>query len=556
MARTTTGIDVGLRSARALQGQWKGGTFHVSDVAISSVQADAPGEGWSDFELDFKPANARVGLTGRDVNIRYTRVPRVPEWQLRNLMRFEVAEIGDQSGSGLSSDFNLLPELPEVEGEDIVLLAMARESLLEKHVDGIEAAGGKLDSFSPNAIALYNAWLRYGVLQDETVLVADIGHDNVDVVIVRGPDLVFARNLQGGSRLFEEAIAQRFQTSPAKAEELKIDMATLRPGASYADSNQEKASRSILGAAGQMLSLLQSTLLFCKSQLKIPGLKIERVMLCGGGAALDGLPEYLTNGMNVPVEIFDPFRVVQTESLPEEKRELIEEYKLELVTALGLATMASDPDAYSVEVLPEKLRKKREFMAGPAWLVAAGVLGVLYLGFAAINTRQKLETASVQAKKLKGEVSKKERTSRKTADLVAQNADLSELAQLLQATAGSGEQATRVMTALAEDMPNDFWVEKMTSSWSFDDELGVPRDQERPILRLECRAREGTVSLASQYEGFTGALQRGLDGVTMKDSSQISGARFQIDLTTLSPPDPEATSDEPGNDPDGEEGEG
>ena len=287
MAKTATGIDVGLRTTKVLKGQYKGNTFHVSDFAVHSHACDSPEQGWDGLELSFKPGASRVGLTGKDVNIRYTRVPRVPDWQLRNLMHFEVAEIGDQSGSEVASDFNLLPEMPEIEGEDVVLLAMAREGLLESHVDGLSGVGGQIDAFMPNALALYNAWIRYGVLEDETVLVANIGHDNIDVVIVRGPDLVFARNLSGGSRLFDDALAQRFSVGAKKAEELKIDMATLRPGAQYKDANQEKASRAIMGAAGQLLSLLQSTLLFSKSQLKIPGLKLDRVMLCGGGAALE-----------------------------------------------------------------------------------------------------------------------------------------------------------------------------------------------------------------------------------------------------------------------------
>ena len=35
------------------------------------------------------------------------------------------------------------------------------------------------DSFAPAAIGLYNAFLRYGVVQDETVLLANIGAENV-----------------------------------------------------------------------------------------------------------------------------------------------------------------------------------------------------------------------------------------------------------------------------------------------------------------------------------------------------------------------------------------
>ncbi len=548
MAKTTTGIDPGLRTTKVVRGQYKGNTFHMTHFAVDSHEVSSPAEAWAGLTLDFKPGLTTVGLTGRDVNIRYTRVPRVPDWQLRNLMRFEVAEIGDQSGSEVASDFNLLPELPEIEGEDVVLLAMAREEMLAGHVAGLDALGGKVDGFMPNALGLYNAWVRYGVVQDETVLLANIGYDNLDVAIVRGPDLVFSRNLSGGSRLFDDAIAQVFSVGGKKAEEVKIDMATLRPGAKYSDSNQERASRAILGAAGQLLSLLQSTLLFSKSQLRIPGLKLDRVMLCGGGAALDGLCEYLSAGMNIPVELFDPFRVVDISALSPEAAEELEEYKLEAVVALGLATATSDPDGYSVEILPAAIRKRRAFVNGPAWLIAAGVLAVGYLGFNYWHTSNELSQKEELASKLGRESKRKTSTDRKAQELARQNEELGELGLLLQGTAGSGEQLARTIHVLEEGMPSDFWLRKLEGSWSFDEALRIDRASPRPVIKLEGSAKEGVIALPSLYESLLASLRDDLAGSELEDSKSSSGTQFEIKLSTLAPPpilaDPGLTSEE------------
>src|SRR6187399_444568 len=280
MARIVTGIDLGLRNAKLLRGHAKGNSFRVTGFALLPLASREIPDGWAGLAAPFKAGSSRIGLTGRDVNIRYTRVPRVPDWQLRNLMRFEVEEIGDQSGSGVASDFNLLPQLPEVEGEDVVLLAMAREGLLDAHAAGVRSVGGTVEAFSPNAIALYNAFLRYGVVQDETVLLANIGYDNTDVVIMRGPDLVFARNLAGGSRLFEDALSQRLQVSSEKACEIKETLVDLDPAARPSEALAERARDAVKGAAGQLLGLLQSTVLFCKSQIKLSSLKLDRVLLC------------------------------------------------------------------------------------------------------------------------------------------------------------------------------------------------------------------------------------------------------------------------------------
>ena len=370
---------------------------------------------------DFKLGNSRVALSGKDVNVRYTRVPRVPDWQLRKLMKFEVAEVGEQSGEGVASDFNLLPELPESGGEDIVLLAMARENLLEEHLGGAKEMGARVESFAPSAVALYNAWLRFGIVQDDTVLVADIGHNNLDVAIVRGPDLLFARNLSGGGELFDQAIASQLSVNAKQASDLKLEHGNLAPGARAGTPNGERVQRAIQGAGGQVLSLLQSAILFCKTQIKVGGLKIDRVMLCGGAAGLEGLTDYLSRGMGVPVELFDPLDALDLSGLDPAQAEALEEYRLEAVTSLGLAVMGADPEAYSLEILPKQVVAKREFWGQKAFLIAAGLMAVAYLGWYTMNRKARIEKGQSQARTLVSKVRRAKTADSQARKLLAEN---------------------------------------------------------------------------------------------------------------------------------------
>jgi type IV pilus assembly protein PilM len=536
MARTATGVDIGARTNKFLRGTYRGNTFHVSGYGLVEHKARDLAEAWEASELDFKPQNARIGLTGRDVNIRYTRVPRVPDWQLRKLMRFEVEEIGGQSGSEVASDFNVLPPIAEIEGEDVVLLAMARESLLETHGDGLASIGGTLDAYAPNALALYNAWLRYGVIEDDTILLACIGRDNLDVILVRGPDLLFARNLSGGSKLFDDAIAERMGVSADKAESLKREMANLEPGARYRDANHEKVSRACLGAAGGLLSLLQSTVMFCKSQVKLSTLRIDRVLLCGGGARLEGLAKYLSNGLSVPVELFDPFRVVDTTALAPDDAAMLEAHRLESVVALGLATMGADPDAYSVEILPAKVRARREFVGGTVYTIAAGVLALAYLGYHGWDTKTRLDATRTQSAALDARLKRATSVDRQTSELMAKNKALAEEASALQGIAGSGEQLARVLFAAQETLPGDFWISSLTSDWRFNDALRVERGSERPIVHIEGRAREGTQSINAEFQTFLERFRERLARADMNQTLSPSGEKFTLDVTLLAPP--------------------
>lgn len=542
MARTAVGIDVGSSSALAIKGVWKGGTFHVSGFAAGQNGPGDLGSGWASLAPGFKLSNARVGISGRDVNVRYSRVPEVPDWQLRNLMGFEVQEIGDQSGAEVASDFNLLPRPPEVAGEDVVLLAMSRESLLDEHIDGLQAAGGTIDAFSPNSVALYNAFVRYGVVQDDTVLIASIGAESTDVVITRGADLLFARNLSGGAKLFDDALAQRLGMGAAEAEAVKIDHVDLAPGARHGTAEGEKATRSVLGAAGQITSLLQSTVMFCKSQVKLSGLKLDRVLICGGGAAVQGLPEYLSAGMGVPVERFDAFRVVDTSGLSPEEADLLSENELESVVALGLATMASDDEAYGLELLPEAVAKKRAFMGGTIWLIAAAVLGLAFLGYKVSAKSAKLDAIEKRAKSFASVAARAERVHEQTKDLVEQNEILSSRVTELAAVAGAGEQVARVFDALDDNLPRDFWVTRVTSEVAVDEDLGIERGAEKPLLTVNGSARPGTQSPTSQFQTFAAALEEDLDGVALNPSFDRNA--FRIVLTHFAPPAAESDDEE------------
>ena len=48
---------------------------------------------------------ALVGVSGRDLIMRYTHVPPVPDWRLEMLMNFEIQEVSEQSGGDVSAAY-------------------------------------------------------------------------------------------------------------------------------------------------------------------------------------------------------------------------------------------------------------------------------------------------------------------------------------------------------------------------------------------------------------------------------------------------------------------
>ena len=391
MATTGLGVTIGSHSLRGVLLKRKGEGFVLQRVFSDRLsEENLPVAGRALAAKGLKGVPACLGLTGRDVIIRYSQIPPVPEWRLRNLMKFEVEEVSAQSGGDVSADFRTL-ELPDPEGtreDDVVLVALARNRYLDKRIKALGAGGLKLGEATPNSVALFNAFAinaTYG--EDETALLVNIGAENVDIALQRGGELLFARNATPGGESFTTAIEQAFGVSTGKAEKMKRSRADVTPKgqARYEDGTSEKVANAIMGVAGQLSSMIQSTLMIARAQTRMPDLKVDRVMLAGGGATLKGVDLYLKQAMGVPVERFDPFDLCDTSGLSPEELAQVESAPHEFVVAVGLAQNALSPAAFHLAVLPEKLKKARDFATKGIWaamagLAAAGILFLIYKG--------------------------------------------------------------------------------------------------------------------------------------------------------------------------------
>ncbi len=383
------GVTIGSNSLRAIEVRRKGGLWQVTKATAAALEgADDAARVASARQV---LAGARMGgpalfgLSGKDLIIRYTHAPRVPDWRLEMLMRFEIQEVAEQSGGDVAADWALLT-LPAAAGEDdTVLVALARNAHLRPRLDAGAAAGAAVLGGCPRSIALYHSFVTNAkVPPGEVTLLLHLGGENTDVAIQRDGALLFARNMAGGGRPFTEALAAAFRVSPETAEKMKVQKGNLTPRnkARYADSNEEKVANTLLSTAGSVVSAVHSSLMFCKAQTKLADLRIDRVLVSGAGARIKGMCDYLAAGLGIPAEPFDPFETVDLSAMDPAAAEGLREEGPAMAAALGLAQMAADPAAFRLEILPEADRKKRHFVQHTAWLIASGVVaagGLVFL---------------------------------------------------------------------------------------------------------------------------------------------------------------------------------
>jgi type IV pilus assembly protein PilM len=400
------GIDFGSHSCSAVAVRRKGKELRVTRILSSAVARNArtgaaeagPRETVAGLvEAGLKRGRAVIGLTGRDAILRYTQVPPMPEHRLRALMAFEIREIAEKAGGGVASDYRPMTFAADDGGESTVVVGLAKEAYLEERFAPLAAAGITPLFACPDSFALYNAFLRFGPFKaGETTLLLDIGAENTDLAIQRDGDLLFARNLSVGGRAFTEAIMGALGVDWQKAEEIKQTKATAAPPgqARHADPTAEKASRALAGPSGQIFSLAQSTVSFCRTQTKIMDLRIDKIYISGGGASLRGLPEYLSANFGVPAERFDPLRSLDLGDLPPNEAEAAKQAPWTLAVPLGLAATSVEERFFKLEIVPASVRKKRTLVQRTSFLIAAAALAAIYLGVAAFVGSHDLAIAS------------------------------------------------------------------------------------------------------------------------------------------------------------------
>ncbi len=540
-----TGIDPGTCSIKVVQGQMKGPLFQPTRVAeipvdpsgdveseiLTLLQADVPA-------LKLKPGKVRAGVTGRDLMIRYTTVPPVPVWRLRMLMDFEVEDMSSSTGEPLTADYNILHAGGD-DDDETVMVALVKSHFLEGRLRAFEGGGQKIEATTPNCVALFNAYLAFGEMEhDEYVFLLDIGDHNLEMAIVRDRELLFARNLSGGGEMFTRAIQEAWSVGVPKARELKQELGNVTPRgrASYASSQEEKVANALMGVAGQLSSMVQSTIGFARSQNGLRGMQIGRIVISGGGSALRGLDAYLEQNLSVPVFRFVPEAGLDLSALPPADLEAFEADPSRFACALGLARMSSDDESFHIDLVPEPTKKKRRFMQRQIWMFAAAAAAVLFLAFMWVDLSSEVKASTEKLKVAKrkerdavrirnryDETAEEARALKKKVDLLAWESRAASFLVLGQARIQAAAPASVFVRSVAVE----------TRAVSPPGSRGDKKDAvEKVLVTVDGEIRQLGEGVTTTFNRFIESLRSGEDApaVEIIDRPADSGGAFKLSL--------------------------
>lgn len=308
----------------------------------------------------FARDNVVLALDSESSSLRYHGVPPVPSWRLELILKYEIEEVAERTGDQLSGGHIEL-QVPESESEDtLLLLGMGKDHLVQPLIDEIGTAGGRVRHAVPTSMGPYHVHLATSKINDEeTVMLGDIGEAETQVLLVSGDRLLFARSVRLGINQFVESVSERCSVSVSEAEDMT---------SAFLDgdlvSSADTVQQCFRGWISQLSQSLGSSINFCKAQLKMDTVDVNRLRLSGTGADLANLGGELASALDLKTEL------MSLEGLPD----------ISWCSMAGVGAAVLDSDERVVDLLPAVERERKTFREKTVFLYGAIACFLLTLG--------------------------------------------------------------------------------------------------------------------------------------------------------------------------------
>jgi type IV pilus assembly protein PilM len=244
----------------------------------------------------FKTRRVIVGVGNARVLVREMSVPRAPMNRIRETLPFQVQDILPVPVNEALLDFYPVAESDE-DGSPVVqgLLVAAIKSGVLATVEAVEAA--KLEPVDVDLIpfALSRALLTGPIAQGHVALI-HIGAETTIVTVAIDGVPRFVRIVQNGGDDVNRALISRLGMDEYQAEQIKRRFGLSTQGAG---PELRPAFEVTYEVTGDLVVAIRNTLSFYLSSR--PGAVVERILLSGGGAELNGFATALADATRFPV---------------------------------------------------------------------------------------------------------------------------------------------------------------------------------------------------------------------------------------------------------------
>jgi type IV pilus assembly protein PilM len=258
-------------------------------------------------ELNIKLKQVAVSISGHAVIIKKISLPPMPDDELEGQVKLAAEQYIPFDINEVNIDFHVLPttEGEAGDGEMSVILVAAKKEKINELTELVKGAGLFPMVMDVDAFAIENMHaINYPTSHDETTALVNVGASVMNINIVSKGTSLFTRDIPIGGNRYTESIQRELGLSYEDAE-------TLKKGGKASGNNQAAAAQSVIESVNaEVAAEIARTIDYFKSTVAEG--EVQQVLLCGGGAQINGLVKQLRDRMHAVVEIANPFAQVDT----------------------------------------------------------------------------------------------------------------------------------------------------------------------------------------------------------------------------------------------------
>lgn len=319
MAARVFGLDIGRSFIKVAQVESRGGKKYLTAASLvatpgGGIQSESAVE-LSKISDSIKSVidaakiqadRCVVSLVESQVISRLIQLPTLTDKELAAAINWEAEQYIPLPIKEVVLHYQVVskPGTGESGGKMDVLLVAAPKRVIEKYLNIVKNAGLRVEAMETESQALVRSLTRSG---DPPTLIVSMGALSTELVVVQDGHILFTRSIAAGGANLTRAIIAEFNLPQKQAEEYKEAYGIL----------EDKLSGKVAALLKPIIDIVTGEILkaieFYYSHHQETA--VSRVVICGGGAFLPGLSEFLVERTSLEVSLGDSWSDFEKEGL-------------------------------------------------------------------------------------------------------------------------------------------------------------------------------------------------------------------------------------------------
>jgi type IV pilus assembly protein PilM len=268
-----------------------------------------------------------ISVSGSSVIIKRVAVADMTDEELAESIKWEAEQYIPFSIDDVNVDFQKLGAGAAEVQADVLLVAVKKDKIND-YVNLVKDAGLEPVVMDVDAFALANMYeLNYSIEEGTTALL-NIGASVMNINILKDGISIFTRDITVGGNRYTEALQRDFGFTYEDAEKVKR-------GEQVEGADQEQLASVMSSVTDDIVAETQRSFEFFRSTTGSE--KVSRVLVSGGCARIGNFISILSERLEVPVDVADPFKKIKIDPKRFEATMIAESAPL-CAVAVGLAT--------------------------------------------------------------------------------------------------------------------------------------------------------------------------------------------------------------------------